>query len=116
MPPGRVYRRPELWLSLQIGMAANLGLLKWRRLPRGPRDLPAPTRRLASIVLLVGLGGACAGQAFLLDGDAYYARVAYAGDIESATAVAKRHCAPFERVPRFREIEENAAYFDCVRP
>jgi len=97
-------------------MAANLGLLKSRRLARGPRDLPAPARRLVFVVLLVGLGGACAGQAFLLDGDAYYARVAYAGDMESATAVAKRHCAPFERVPRFREFQEDSAYFDCVRP
>ena len=116
MPPGRVCRRPELWLPFQIGMAANLGLLKSRRLARGPRDLPAPARRLVFVVLLVGLGGACAGQAFLLDGDAYYARVAYAGDMESATAVAKRHCAPFERVPRFREFQEDSAYFDCVRP
>jgi len=116
LPPGRVCRRPELWLPFQIGMAANLGLLKSRRLARGPRDLPAPARRLVFVVLLVGLGGACAGQAFLLDGDAYYARVAYAGDMESATAVAKRHCAPFERVPRFREFQEDSAYFDCVRP
>jgi hypothetical protein len=68
------------------------------------------------IVLVGGLGLACAGKAFLLDGDANYARVAYGGDMESATAVAKQHCAPFERVPQFREIEGDAAYFDCVRP
>ena len=53
---------------------------------------------------------------FVLDGNANYARVTYAGDIESATAAAKRHCAPFERVPQFREIEENIALFECVRP
>ena len=76
----------------------------------------AMARRWLFIVLVSGLGLACAGKAYLLDGDANYARVAYGGDMESATAVAKRHCAPFERVPRFREIQEDVAYFDCVRP
>ena len=67
------------------------------------------------IVLVSSLGLACAGKPFVLKGDASYAGVAYAGDLESATAVAKRHCAPYERVPRFREIQEDVAYFDCVR-
>jgi hypothetical protein len=65
---------------------------------------------------MTGSQGACTGKPFVLEGDANYAGVTYAGDIESATAAAKRHCAPFERVPRFREINENVAYFDCVRP
>ena len=69
-----------------------------------------------SIVLVGSLGLACTGKPFVLEGDANYAGVAYAGNMESATAVAKRHCAPFERVPRFREIQEDVAYFDCVRP
>jgi hypothetical protein len=68
------------------------------------------------VILVGGVGLSCAGKPFLLEGDANYAGVAYAGDVESASAVAKRHCAPFERVPRFREIQENIAYFDCVRP
>jgi len=76
----------------------------------------AMARRWLFIVLVSELGLACAGKAYLLDGDADYARVAYGGDLESATAVAKRHCAPFERVPRFREFQEDAAIFDCVRP
>ena len=75
----------------------------------------AAARRLF-VILLGGVGLSCAGKPFLLEGDANYAGVAYAGDIESASAAAKRHCAPFERVPRFREIQENIAYFDCVRP
>jgi hypothetical protein len=75
----------------------------------------AVARRLF-IILVCGVGTSCAGKPFLLEGDANYAGVAYAGDIESASDVAKRHCAPFERVPRFREIQENIAYFDCVRP
>ena len=76
----------------------------------------AATARCFFAVLISGLGLACAGKPFLLEGDPNYAGVAYAGDIESATAVAKRHCAPFERVPRFREIQEDIAYFECVRP
>ena len=68
------------------------------------------------IALVGGLGLACGAKPFVLEGDANYARVTYGGDMASATAVAKRHCAPFERVPRFREIQEDAAYFDCVRP
>jgi hypothetical protein len=75
----------------------------------------AAARRLF-VILVGGVGLSCAGKPFLLEGDANYAGVAYAGDVESASAVAKRHCAPFERVPRFREIQENIAYFDCVRP
>lgn len=76
----------------------------------------AAAARWLVIALVGGLGLACAGKPFVLEGNANYAGVAYAGDMESATAVAKRHCAPFERVPRFHEIQENVAYFDCVRP
>lgn len=76
----------------------------------------AKAARLLVVVLMVGAGAACAPKPFVLDGDADYARVTYAGDMESATAAAKRHCAQFERVPRFREVEESVAYFFCVRP
>jgi hypothetical protein len=72
-------------------------------------------RRLV-VMLVVGSQAACAGRPFVLEGDANYAGVTYAGDMESATAAAKRHCAPFERVPRFHELEGDVAYFDCVRP
>jgi hypothetical protein len=76
----------------------------------------AAAARRFFIVLVGSLGLACAGKPFVLEGDANAVGVAYGGDMESATAVAKRHCAPFERVPRFREIQEDVAYFDCVRP
>jgi hypothetical protein len=78
--------------------------------------LSAVIRQLLLAALVICGQPACATKPFVLDGDASYARVTYAGDMESATAAAKRHCAPFERVPQFREIEENVAYFDCVRP
>jgi hypothetical protein len=78
--------------------------------------LAATAWQLLLVILVTGSQVACRGKPFVLEGDANYAGVTYAGDIESATAAAKRHCAPFERVPRFREIDENVAYFDCVRP
>jgi hypothetical protein len=78
--------------------------------------LAAIARQLFLTVLAAGFLAACAAKPFVLEGDPNYAGVTYAGDMESATAAAKRHCAPFERVPRFREIDENVAYFDCVRP
>ncbi len=80
------------------------------------RPSTALTARLLLGVLLGSWGSACAGKPFVLEGDANYVGVAYGGDMESATTVAKRHCAPFERVPKFHEIEENVAYFYCVRP
>jgi hypothetical protein len=76
----------------------------------------AVAARWLFIIVVGSLGVACAGKPFVLEGDANSVGVAYAGDVESATAVAKRYCAPFERVPRFREIQEDVAYFDCVRP
>ena len=87
----------------------------------GSRDRSSPIlfaviRQLLLAVLLIGAQPACTSKPFVLEGDASYARVTYSGDMERATAAAKRHCAPFERVPRFREIQENIAYFECVRP
>jgi hypothetical protein len=87
----------------------------------GSRDRSSPIlfaviRQLLLAVLVIGAQPACTSKPFVLEGDASYARVTYSGDMERATAAAKRHCAPFERVPRFREIDENVAYFDCVRP
>jgi hypothetical protein len=87
----------------------------------GSRDqswpiLFAVIRLLLLAVLVIGAQPACTPKPFVLDGDASFARVTYTGDMERATAAAKRHCAPFERVPQFREIDENVAYFECVRP
>jgi hypothetical protein len=68
-------------------------------------------------IVIVSLAAGCTGpKPFLLDGNADSAQVGYGGDAESATAVAKQHCAQYERVPRFLEAQENVAFFDCVRP
>ena len=90
--------------------------MRFRTLSRSGFVEAAMARRWLLIVLIVGLHLACAGKPFVLEGDANSVGVAYGGDMESATAVAKRHCAPFERVPKFHELEENVAYFYCVRP
>jgi hypothetical protein len=75
------------------------------------------TARIIIAVLATSLSSACAGpKPFLLQGDARAAQVGFTGDIDSATLVAKQHCAQYERVPRFLEAEENVAFFDCVRP
>jgi hypothetical protein len=55
-------------------------------------------------------------KAFLLQGDANSAQVGYYGEIDSATPVARQHCARYERAPRFLEADQNVAFFDCVRP
>src|SRR5206468_12832713 len=96
------------------------------RAPRGnmtarSRDWTWPTsaatvRQLLFVILVIAALAACAAKPFVLEGNANFARITYDGNMESATAAAKRHCAPFERVPQFRELEESVAYFDCVRP
>jgi hypothetical protein len=87
-----------------------------REYHRTKRTRAAKAARLLVLGLAAGAAAACGPKPFVLDGNADYVRVTYAGDVQSATATATRHCAQFERVPRFREIEESVAYFFCVRP
>ena len=74
--------------------------------------------RVLLSMALTGLAlAACAGpHQVLLQGDAKEAQVGYAGDLDGATAIARRHCAEYERVPHFVGVAEDVAYFDCVRP
>jgi hypothetical protein len=73
-------------------------------------------RRLVFLLAGGSLIAACfQGTPFLLQGDANSAQVGYTNDIGGATAMARQHCAQYERVPRLVEAEENVAYFDCVR-
>ncbi|HZU89400.1 MAG TPA: hypothetical protein VE993_09100 [Stellaceae bacterium] len=77
-------------------------------------------RRGSACAAGVALGGllvACASPpALLLAGDANSARIAYSGALASATAVAERHCARYERVPRLQMADMDTAYFACVKP
>ena len=73
------------------------------------------SRRL--LLLLAGLSASCSSApAILVRGDAKSADVAYRGDLAAATAIARRHCARYQRVPRLLGADIGTAYFNCVRP
>jgi hypothetical protein len=69
---------------------------------------------LPVLLVAAGLLAGCSTRDFLQSGDAKSAVVTYTGDIEAATAVARKHCAGYERVPRLVETSMDTAYFDCV--
>jgi hypothetical protein len=76
-----------------------------------------PAKQMLCLIVACGAASACAGKPFLLNGDANSAQVGYSGgNLAPATAVAKQHCARYERVPRFLESGENVAYFACENP
>jgi len=60
------------------------------------------------------LASGCESHASLDKGDARAAVVMYSGDLEAATAVARRHCAGYERQPRLIGTAIGTAYFECV--
>jgi hypothetical protein len=78
------------------------------------------TKRTAGAASLVAIGGllaACASPpALLLEGNADSAKITYSGALAGAAAVAKRHCARYERVPRLQMADMDTAYFACVKP
>lgn len=80
--------------------------------PNGRSALPL-------LVFVALLAAACstsalAPRAFLAEGDQDSARVGYSGNLDDATAVARGHCAAYERVPHFVAATMDMAYFDCV--
>ena len=105
------YKRIVAWIS-SVGAAIAINDLHGNG---RPDDICLVDTRSDSVIVTPTPGTGDRYAPFVLDGNASYARVTYSGDMESATAAAKRHCAPFERVPQFREIEENTAYFECVK-
>ncbi len=72
-------------------------------------------RYYALCLIVAGATLGCAEKPFLSSGDASSAAVGYSGDLVAATAVARQHCARYERVPRFLDAEENIAYFACEK-
>jgi hypothetical protein len=80
------------------------------------RHCSGAAMRLLCLILAGGAAAGCATKPYLSNGDANSAEVGYGGDLAAATAVAKDHCARYERVPRFLDAEDNIAYFDCERP
>jgi hypothetical protein len=67
-------------------------------------------------LVAAGTAAGCAEKPFLSSGDATSAAVGYSSDLAAATAVARDHCARYERVPRYLSSQQNIAYFACERP
>jgi hypothetical protein len=73
-------------------------------------------RPVLGLVLALACFG-CAPQPRLMRGDADGAQVEYDGThLAAATAVAKIHCARYERVPRYVDTALNVALYRCIRP
>jgi hypothetical protein len=69
------------------------------------------------LVLALACAAGCAVQPRLMRGDADGAQVEYDGtDLAAATAVARNHCARYERVPRYIDTALNVAAYRCVHP
>lgn len=72
-------------------------------------------RRAFAIAALALALAACNTRPFMRQGDADSVEVGYAGDVEMAFPVARKHCARFERVPQLVEFRIDTAYFNCIR-
>jgi hypothetical protein len=63
-----------------------------------------------------GLSGCTGPSAFIRDGGPDTVDISYRGDVANAMALARRHCAQFERVPQLVRAEHGLAVFECRRP
>jgi hypothetical protein len=85
-----------------------------------------PTPFLAGAVFLalvgmtlIGCGdtGPFAGPGpFVREGNADSVEIGFSGDPSKAMPLARKHCAQFERVPRYTEPTLDGGIFECVRP
>ena len=84
---------------------------------------PGPSLASAVFVALAGatlLGcdgtGAFGGPGpFVREGNADSVEIGFSGDLSNAMPLARKHCAQFERVPRYAMGAQDGAVFDCVR-
>ena len=76
--------------------------------------LDSGRRRAFAIAALALALASCNTRAFFRQGDADSVEVGYAGDVETAFPVARKHCARFERVPQLVESRIDTAYFNCI--
>ena len=81
--------------------------------------------RSALILVLAGATlSACGGASdvfggpgpFVREGNADSVEIGFSGDVSNAMPLARKHCAQFERVPRYAMPSLDGAVFDCVRP
>ena len=81
--------------------------------------------RSAIVFLLLAVAGAillaCSGAfggpgPFVRGGDADSVEIGFSGDASNAMPLARKHCAQFERVPRYVQPTLDGGIFECVRP
>jgi hypothetical protein len=79
---------------------------------------PKPRRVAAVFLALTGMMlAACGGPGpFVRAGNAESVEIGFSGDVANAMPLARKHCAQFERVPRYAMPTLDGAIFDCVRP
>jgi hypothetical protein len=69
--------------------------------------------------MLVACGGSGpfgAPVPFVREGNAESVEIGFTGDVSNAMPLARRHCAQFERVPRYLMPALDGGVFECVRP
>jgi hypothetical protein len=85
---------------------------------------PGPSLASAVFVVLAGatlLG--CDGTSafggpgpFVREGNAASVEIGFIGDAANAMPLARKHCARFERVPRYVQPTLDGGLFECIRP
>jgi hypothetical protein len=75
------------------------------------------------LALAGGMLTACGGSdpfggpgPFVREGNAESVEIGFSGDVANAMPLARRHCAQFERVPRYVMPALDGGVFECVRP
>jgi len=102
----------------------SASLCRQRRCDEARRVSPRPSLANAVFLALVGamlLGcdgtGAFGGPGpFVREGNAASVEIGFTGDVSTAMPLARKHCARFDRVPRYVEPTLDGGLFECVRP
>lgn len=82
--------------------------------------MPPNRTRYKPLLLVAALLAAAAAtacrqtQAFILSGDAAGAEISYADSPAETLALARQHCAQFEKVPHLMSSGTNVAVYHCV--
>jgi hypothetical protein len=79
---------------------------------------------IAPLALVGALLSSCGGAIgvfggpgpFIRESSADAVEIGFSGDVANALPLARRHCAQFERVPRYLMATVDGGIFECVRP
>jgi hypothetical protein len=66
--------------------------------------------------MLAGCGAFGGSGPFVREGNADSVEIGFSGDASNAMPLARKHCAQFERVPRYVQPTLDGGIFECVRP